>query len=104
VAWTFTEGRFCVGKKLVILVSQGEEEGVDDAKVYWSSCVRRHAEEQKFVLLVWRSQDKQKSPRRKSMSSVVRRQQGRLRRLGGMGASWQFKYALLWMLQGHRLT
>ena len=39
-----------------MVVSQGDEDGVEDgdedARVYWSSCVRRHAGEQKFVLLV----------------------------------------------------
>lgn len=59
---------------VVVLVSPSEEEGegvcvVDSAKVKWSSCVRRQAEEQKAVPLVCRSQDKQKSPSRKSMFS-----------------------------------
>lgn len=52
------------------VVSPSEDEAVDvvdPARVKWSSCVRRQAEEQKEVPLVWRSQDKQKSPRRKSM-------------------------------------
>lgn len=50
------------------LVSLKDEEGVDsEPRVKWSSCVRRQAEEQKAVPLVCLSQDKQKSPRRKSM-------------------------------------
>jgi len=40
------------GKKLVILVAPGDEEGVEDDMVYWSSWVRRHAEEQKLEPLV----------------------------------------------------
>jgi hypothetical protein len=41
-----------VGKKLVMLVSPGDDEGVDEARVYWSSWVRRQADEQKLVPLV----------------------------------------------------
>jgi hypothetical protein len=52
VVVVFIEGRCWEEKKLVMLVSQGEVDGVEDARVYWSSCVRRHAEEQKFVPLV----------------------------------------------------
>jgi len=57
-------------------VSLKDEEGVDSGpRVKWSSCVRRQAEEQKAVPLVCLSQDKQKSPRRKSMlvSQQIRR-------------------------------
>lgn len=46
------------------------DELVESARVNWSSWVRRQAEEQKAVPLVCLSQDKQKSPSRKSM--VVR--------------------------------
>jgi hypothetical protein len=46
------EFRCCDGAKLVMLVSRREVDGVEDARVYWSSWVRRHAEEQKLVPLV----------------------------------------------------
>lgn len=39
----------------------------DLARMKWSSCLRRHAEEQNAVPFVWRSQDRQKSPRTGSM-------------------------------------
>lgn len=49
-------------------VSLKDDEGDEsDPRVKWSSCVRRQADEQKAVPLVCLSQDKQKSPRRKSM-------------------------------------
>jgi hypothetical protein len=40
---------------------------VDSAGVEWSSCLIRHAGEQNAAPLVWRSQNKQKSPREKSI-------------------------------------
>lgn len=55
---------------MVGLASASEEYVGDSARVKWSSWVRRQADEQKYVPLVCRSQDKQKSPRTKSMLSV----------------------------------
>jgi len=58
------EGLCRVVEVVVVLL---EVELAEFARVNWSSWVRRQAEEQKAVPFVCLSQDKQKSPRRKSM-------------------------------------
>lgn len=52
----------------VFISSHDAVDVVDSARLEWSSYLIRHTEEQNAAPLVWRSQNKQRSPREKSVS------------------------------------